>query len=214
MFYEKIKKILIVSFLFIVTACCLCILISMIIVLIPHISINDWDFLAFVGSIIGGLITWLGVKKTLGEQRKERFLDKYQREMREIHSLVNDTRYIINVHLFEIYHEEEEKPDLNGTLQMHADSLNDFIKEINTRLPELISSVEWRVVHKLDLRAKFLSGFLAYYRKFDIYLENEGYARMREVVDKYLDKALEIHTELDDYREELMRKYYDATSKS
>ncbi|MGG6309976.1 hypothetical protein [Paenibacillus macerans] len=211
MIFEKTKKILIISFLAFSTVCCTCILISMILTLVPHISINDWDFLAFVGSIIGGLITWLGVKKTLSQQTKERFLDRYHKEMKELYSVISETRYIINVHLYEFAEDRDGEVDNRDTLRMHADYIKDFIDKMNSKLPELISSVDWKIVHTIELKLKFLAGFLVYHRSLEFYLKRDGYLSMRSVVDGYLDKAVDIHSDLDKYREELMKKYYRLT---
>lgn len=188
-----------------------CLLIAFLIALSPHISIKDWDLLAFIGSILGGLITWLGVKKTLSEQRKDKFLERYREQMKELDTIVKKSRYIINVPAMVLSKkEEDDSVDVIGTLHMHADFLNDFIDEINAKVPDLILTLDdWEFVHALDTKIKILSGFNAYYRHIDRYIMSDGVPRMRDIIDKYLLKAEEIHLDLDHHQEVLMGKYYE-----
>lgn len=212
--YEKLQKILLIIFLVLACLCGVSILVAFLISISPHISINDWDFLAFLGSIIGGFITWWGVKKTLSEQRKERFLDNYRAEMRLLYELVKDTRYIINVHVFEISTDDEDgPPDVLGTLHLHADFINDFIEAITSKMPDLISTIEWDVVQSLDIKMKILSGFKAFHNRLDFYIERDGFKRIRSVVDDYLEKAVGVHMDLDQRREKIIKEYYEINTK-
>ncbi|WP_025848711.1 hypothetical protein [Paenibacillus ehimensis] len=59
-------------------------------VVVPNlksINLKDWDLLAFFGSIIGGLITWLGVKYTINNQNKNEFLKTFSKKIRVIDSI-------------------------------------------------------------------------------------------------------------------------------
>lgn len=212
--YEQIEQVLTIVFLIVAGLCSVSILVAFLITLSPHISITDWDFLAFLGSIIGGVITWWGVKKTLTEQRKERFLNDYRAEMRELHGIVKDTRYIINVRIFELSTDGEDgQTDRLGTLHLHADYINDFIEVMTSKMPDLISTVEWDVVHSLDIKLKILSGFKVFYNRLDFYINRDGINKIQSVVDEYLDKAVELHTFLDQHREKIMKKYYEINTK-
>lgn len=212
--YKTIKKLLITFILICASLSVFIYLISISVEVFPSISLNQWDFLAFVGSIIGGFITWWGVKKTISEQRKEKFLDRNRQELSEIHNLVHDIEFISKVHTFELTSEGEDGPvDTVGTLQLHADYLNDFIEIIDKRIPSLISSVEWNAIHSLDTKMKSLRGFLAYYQRLDVYIKSDGILRLMQVVDRYLFMAVEIYEDLENYRLETIKNYYNVSER-
>ncbi|PQP85457.1 hypothetical protein [Paenibacillus sp. AR247] len=211
--FETVQKVLIISFLAIACMCCLLILIALLLTLSTKINIHDWDLLAFIGSIIGGFITWLGVRITILEQKKDKEIELYYKDIDVLYFIVQDTQFIINVPSYEITKNDAEGKlvvDEYETLQMQLDFTVDFIEIINKKLSDLMKSVEWEVFRVIDIEMKNLAVAKVFAERFENYYSREGSDNMKMRIKRYLEIAGSIHSRLSEYKDTRTDKYLQA----
>lgn len=214
---DKVLKYLMISFMVMACICMLYIMSALVFKIQPLMKDVGWDFLAFIGSIIGGLLTLLGVRITIREQRNDQFLKEVSQKVRIVHELTRELSYIVNIQAFELFDEDEfgnETRDEYSTASLHADYIVDFISILKERMPILMTSLEWNAYSVLDIKFRFLSGFNRHYQYFtDTGKGEEHTAELRMIVDEYLEKSVDIFTILSDHEHLLTKKYNEISRK-
>ncbi|NOU95609.1 hypothetical protein GC093_20590 [Paenibacillus sp. LMG 31456] len=74
---DRVKKWLINSILFILLAICIMLMLLLLDLVLARYKLSGWDPLAFLGAIIGGFITLVGVRMTINNQYKMDFINKH-----------------------------------------------------------------------------------------------------------------------------------------
>lgn len=193
------------------------IIVSIWVLIIPHIKFpTSWDFLAFCGSIIGGAITWFGVKRTLNHERSLRFLDRYDIEMRELSLFLDDIKFIINAKFIaEITSETLKKKDgLDDysskmiTLEELGKRIDLFLQIVEKKYPDLVGKIDWTVIRKMRLYMNLMEGFNFYYKNISTFKGEGGLDKISDVFNKNIEDALSIYQLLDDHQKKLTQKYY------
>ncbi|MGG3312215.1 hypothetical protein ABER23_33020 [Paenibacillus lautus] len=211
---EDIQKTLITVLLIIATLCMLCILVAFLSVL--YREFTEWDFLAFLGSIIGGFITWFGVKLTISSKRDDKEIADYYDDISILYFLVQETRYILNV---ETMQDSQKEPDgrwvinKRGTILMHLDFIIDFIDILEKNFSDLIKSTDWEVFEQIDFHTKTLASAKTIQNRYDFYFLRDGEDRMEGRVKDYINNAKKIHLILSEYKEQRTQKYYNLKEK-
>ncbi|MEK4115598.1 hypothetical protein NST44_05270 [Paenibacillus sp. FSL W8-0919] len=212
---SKLNKYLLTIFLILATTCMFFILIAYIIAFIPYVKINEWDLLAFIGSMVVAVITILGIRVPLLNQKKEQLIVKYENELKQLHRVNNnDMRYILKVESEKILDIETDEVDRHSTLQLHADYLNDYINSLNGFIPSLIESLDWDFYQKFEEKYSSLGGFSFYYDGLEInYLTTQRFGLLEEKINNYLKIAVELQTLLLDYQKIVHQKYDEIKNK-
>ncbi|WP_427052386.1 hypothetical protein [Paenibacillus sp. TC-CSREp1] len=176
-----------------------------------------WDLLAFAGSIIGGIITYLGVKMTITSQREDRKVDKYYQDISVLYYIVNNTSFIKNVEIFECGEELEDgsyKVNISDTLAMQLDYIVDFMDIVQDKISDLIKSLDVDSFAVLDVNMKNLSGARLFVKEFDLYFRRDGENRMKERVSKYIDISEKIHKLIEDHMDDRTTEYLKIKKKT
>lgn len=216
--FPKLKRRLIHNFLytFILLFGCiglLLIVIALMFMISPRISKNGWDLLAFLGSIIGGTITWWGVRLTITEQRREAFMKSYSEEMKALYFTLQEISFVCDTIPHQLRKDEDFRTAL-GAMCLEADSIIRFVDVIQKRLPELISSVEWSVVYTVDVKIQKLAEIKNFERKLRNTPQYIGLEGVRKHLDEqYIEPAKSIYDILHDRKELIMKKYEEHTSR-
>lgn len=193
------------------------IVVSIWILIIPHIKFpSSWDFLAFCGSIIGGAITWFGVKRTLNHERRLRFLDRYDVEMREITLLLDDIRFIINAKFVAEISAESLKQRHNlddfsvktNMLEELGTRISLFLRKVEEKYPELVGKIDWNVITKLNIYLKLMQDFKYYHKNFNNFFLKGELDEISKVFDRSIEYALSIYQLLEDHQNKMTQKYY------
>ncbi|WFB59039.1 hypothetical protein [Paenibacillus sp. BR1-192] len=190
------------------------IIVSIWILIASHIKFpTSWDFLAFCGSIIGGAITWFGVKRTLNHERRLRFLDRYDIEMREISLFIEDIRFIINANFVaEITYEtlkkngmDEYSAKMNMLVEL-GKQIELFLNRVEKRYPDLIGRIDWNVIIKLDMYLKLMQDFKYHYKYIQTYFINDELDKISQVFTS-IDEALSIYQLIENHKEKITNIY-------
>ncbi|WP_416293066.1 hypothetical protein ACM7Q1_20400 [Paenibacillus illinoisensis] len=209
---KKVTSFLIITFLILAVLCVLCIFIAMIRVIFPSIILNDWDFLAFVGSMIAAIVTIVGIRVPILAQRREQRKVQYRSALKQLHMATKEMRRILGVHNYKIMDYERNQVDISETLRLQAEFIGDYIEAAGNLRDTLIDVMEWEEFEVFENKLRRLNGFLYYNDYLDEYLESvdpDG-AFVLEVND-YLNQAVELERYLIKYQETTLIKYKEVS---
>lgn len=170
---------------------------------ISNLTPGGWDFLAFSGAIIGGTITWLGVKLTLKQSVTDKFFNSYDKKMKVLYFSIEQLNFIVNVYNFMVFTEKEINKDL---VQYKIETMESFYVIYKEEFSKLLGVIDWEAIHVLDLLSKKFGGITHAKRTFE---KNE-----REIhhVNKFIDECYNVATEifgkLESHKDLLIKNYY------
>lgn len=155
--------------------------------------------IAFLGAMLGGFITYLGVKLSLDYRDRELFLQSFNLKMHTISIFLKELRFIIGPKMF-ILNTLESERNMNQRFNM----LLEFKERCERLLDDKRGDIDWEVVEIIDIRIKKF-----YTLKSDIILLRNGKHMLssKQVFDDHLDNAQSILKILEDYKSDLMSKY-------
>lgn len=214
--YDMIQRYSIIILVSVTSALIMLILFSAVMITTPKFKENGWDLLAFTGSIIGGLITYIGVNLTITAQRNDRKLEKYYEDKAVMYKIIQDTHFIKNVGMIQISSKDSDghdQLDTYNTLKIQLKSIIDFITIMESQISQLIKSIDEEVFEIIHIRMKLLSGTMHYNKHFDFYYSARGENRTKDTIEGYLDDAVKIQTLLCDYQEERTKEYKETKRK-
>ncbi|MCM3783174.1 hypothetical protein M3231_09320 [Neobacillus mesonae] len=213
--FAKIKRGLIVTFLALAVMCVLCIFIAFALEFVPFLKINEWDLLAFLGSLLVAFITIRGIRVPIIAQRNEQQVARYERELKQLHKIIKEIRFITYVPKYKILVFEEDtnydgRDIIEQELRFKFDELRRFIILIDEKMPELLDSLDWTFFHKFDKEFGRLQRFLVLlYPNFEVFLESDiSFTQMEHQIEDYLAEAIELYNLLYNYQNEISPKYY------
>ncbi|UPK45950.1 hypothetical protein [Paenibacillus pabuli] len=212
---SKVTKFLINTFLMLAVLCISCVFIAMFRVVFPSIDPNDWDILAFVGSMIAAIVTIVGIRVPILAQRREQRKAQYRSALKQLHVATKEMRRILDVHHYKFMDFETNEVDLSETLGLHADFINDYIESASNLKDTLIDVMEWEEFEVFENKLRRLQGFLYYKDSLDVYLafvDPDG-VFVHEVND-YLNQAVELEKYLIEYQENTLKKYKELSQES
>ncbi|WP_211746441.1 hypothetical protein [Paenibacillus sp. Marseille-Q4541] len=196
--------------------CLACILISFLTVIYPKLP-EGWDVLSFAGAIIGGSITWFGVKRTLLEERRDSFITGYDLEMKELVELSDKLTFISNIYLSteialeqyrmangEFVNENEKRTYI---IQTKGLVIVKFIKTLEGSFDKLYGNVEFELIQKLKNKVKFMQAYKIYNKDLDGAIRLKGLDKFEEMVDEHQEKSEEIYSIIKDHIKERSQTY-------
>lgn len=212
---NKVEKYLVVIFLSLAVVCLLVIVIAYIIAFIPKLKVNEWDLLAFIGSIIVAVITVMGIRVPIINQKNEQQMLRFERELKQLHVIIKETSFIQEAKEFELIDFESDSVDDIGTIRAKAGYLEEFIEVIEKSMPSLIESLDLRFFQDFDAEfTKLTSAFLFYFSNLNDYLNYwSKIPDSKTKMENYLNRAENLHVQLVEYRDEITTKYYDLKNK-
>jgi hypothetical protein len=217
---EKVKKWLVNCFLFILVIFNLLLLIHACAILLPILP-GGWDLLAFCGAIIGGMITWLGVKKTLNEQKRERDLTTWSKELSILYTILNELSVINDYQVFLSrgkYIKDIDELDRNFKV------LNDFGNKLNESMKMMLGIIDWNFYDSIIEKKKELirrvgaNSMIQRIRNYDqaeesrlppVFRTNitQNYDSLNKLFWDMNDLALSIYNDIDCYRKTIYSNY-------
>jgi hypothetical protein len=165
--------------------------------------------IGFIGSIVGGVITYLGVKITLEHRDREVFLESYNREMAVISDVLENIRFIIGPEVFIL----RTVPEISETKEIKNkklfEKLECFRDNFGKKLKKIRGNLDWEIVHQLEIRFKKFSALEAYKIQAMNGLKNPD-----DVIEEFFDVAQKIIGDLEAYREQLIQQYKKVKKKN
>ncbi|SFS76100.1 hypothetical protein [Paenibacillus sp. 453mf] len=215
--FRSVEKIAFITVIVSVSICFVCIAVAYLLALEPLIVINEWDFLAFLGSIVGGVLTLVGVNMTIREQRNERLAAKYEDSVKQLMRVNKELTFIINARNMVVTNSNTNEKDILNTMRLRAGTLNNFIEIINKNMSEIMTSLNLTTYRVFEIKFNFLSSnFALYYKNIDYHLNptNNSLGKFEKKLNEFYDKAIDIRTSLDEYEKEILDKYFKIDKKS
>lgn len=213
--HGELNNHLITILLIFAVAIILLLLFGLAIVLLPQFSAIGWDLLAFSGSIIGGLITYVGVKLTISAQRDDSSINNYHNDKAILYKIIQETHFIKNVNIMEVTEDNSGKPVTNSakTLKFRLGRIVDFLSIMERYTLDLIKCMDDETFETIHTKVKFLTGSRHYFNNFMHYYYYKGETKMSSTVSEYIEKATEIQTDLEKYKEQRRAEYYELMKK-
>ncbi|WJH30484.1 hypothetical protein N6H13_07515 [Paenibacillus sp. CC-CFT742] len=207
--WGKLTKYLIVLFLGAATTCVLVLVTSFLGMAIPKFEEFGWDLLAFIGSIIGGVITYLGVKITITSQREDKVIEKFYQDIGVLYSFLRSSSYILNLRVLELEKKENETSmdHIKRSMLWSFNQINEFLEILERNLSDLIRSLEHNRFELLDVYIKNLSGMTVFIRNFDFYYERDGVFIMSDRLNHYLELSVKIFQLIEGHKEDRTEEY-------
>jgi hypothetical protein len=157
--------------------------------------------LSFIGSIIGGMITYIGVKMTLQYTSNEKILEKSNKKIKVIENCLSDIKPSYQaIFLLEGMETEGSKNEIlkkliisfNTTIQTHFEIMRDELDyEFIGVFTFYVNSLNNNIVYRLEKM-----------KNPNENVHNEG-----------INKIQDIYTSLDEYKKEQIAKYYEVKNK-
>lgn len=182
---------------------------------------DNWDVLAFLGSIIGGAITWWGVKKTLKASQSEVLLKSYSSQLSATYKALDEMRVIKDYQTF-LFRWLSYR-DLHD-LERNFNVVRGFVRNLDDALPKLLGIIEWEFYDsilekrtgftKLYEAESYLDGIKSYdpeqEKKLPPSMKGDPEARYNRLNNMFWemnDLGLEIYNDIEKYRTDLSTKY-------
>ncbi|EIM05015.1 hypothetical protein A1A1_18342 [Planococcus antarcticus DSM 14505] len=151
--------------------------------------------IAFFGAIIGGVITYLGVNKTLKHRDKELFLNSATEKLMLLEILIDTYKGSLNQMLFaEIY--LDKKADTSQVNKVILSEAKEFVERLKNDKEKMYKSMEYEQIQIITFHQKTLEGLT---RK-NIYTDEDA----RESIEKIRS----VFHSFDLSKKELESKYY------
>jgi hypothetical protein len=154
-------------------------------------------FLSFIGSILGGIITFIGVKITLEHTSNEKILETLSKKIFIIEDLIRELKSPFNV-LFMLDHSDH----LNETEKIES------YKKMLTRYEDLLLNSYSKL--KIELDYDFIKIFDFYVKKFGnqvFYLNNSNDPKV-SIIQEAVETAREIYSQLLLHNEKQTNLFY------
>ncbi|UOK62865.1 hypothetical protein MT997_32830 [Paenibacillus sp. OVF10] len=210
---NKVTKYLWIAFLTLASLCALCLLVLMIRIAFPKVSVTDWDLLAFIGSMIAALVTYMGIRTPILSQRKDQLMTRYSSIIKELTLYSKRTRKVI--FMTDFYNSLKEHEVTKEKLQEQAKLIKEYIENVSDLFAEIVNEVDLLTFEDIELRLRALDGFKNHYEAIDMYIQNYDPDSVFALdIKDYLKKAKELELYLDDYRQRLLVKYNEVKNKS
>jgi hypothetical protein len=162
----------------------------------PNDSAMVAGILGFIGAVIGGAFTYIGVQMTLNHREKEKFFESYQVKMHVLSEMLDDIRFIIGTEVFVL----RTIGITHGNKHERLFALLEQFEMIFSRLlKEKRGQLDWDILHKTEIRFKKFKAL----KSFKIQANN-GMKNKDEVIEEFLDVAQEILKDLEDYKKGLL----------
>jgi hypothetical protein len=153
---EKLTNYLMNIFMILASACVLCLFGALFRLIFPDIKINEWDLLAFVGSMIAAFITIMAIRVPIRAQRNEQRRVQYQTILKQLHIAQQKSRTILSVDKSPKINLEINSYVKRNEMKTRAQFIRDYFEDVTELSNELISLMDWEVFEELDRR--FRSG--------------------------------------------------------
>lgn len=202
-------------FIWLVNLCLACVLISFVIVIYPKLP-DSWDVLSFSGAIIGGTITWFGVKKTLLEQRRDKFLADFNNKIVVLEEVERELSFIFNSNFLSSIHTSEEAEkhlDLSNEeeeliyLKYNTTYMNHFIAKLGKRMSDIQIALEWSIYDEIHTLYSGLEAFNSDKSNWTNYVRTNSVENIRHRAKGEYEIALSIMKRIAKYREQLINDY-------
>ncbi|APO44948.1 hypothetical protein BS614_13640 [Paenibacillus xylanexedens] len=210
---NKVTKYLWIAFLILASLCLACLLVAMIRVIFPKVSVTDWDLLAFMGSMIAAVITYMGIRAPILSQRKDQLMTRYSSIIKELTLYSKRTRKVI--FMTEFYNSLKENEVTKERLQEQAELIKEYIENVSDLFAEIVNDVDLLTFEDIELRLRALYVFNNHYEAIDTYIQNYDPDSVFALdIKDYLKQAKKLELYLDDYRQRLLIKYNEVKNKS
>ncbi|WP_088832709.1 hypothetical protein [Paenibacillus tyrfis] len=158
---------------------------------------------SILGGIIGGILTFIGVKLTLEHQDRTKFLENFNIKMTIIDETIDEIKDIIGLGVFIAKYGESMGLDREQYILVE---LLKFQEKLNNRIPSLRHTIDYSVIHKIEIMFSGLNELA----RLDSNIDRNKISAYFDPnkVNRMLDSAQTICGELLKYKETLRRKYY------
>lgn len=174
---------------------------------------DNWDVLAFCGSIIGGAITWAGVKLTIKEQKSKDKAEDLKSQIKALMPAVNELSFIAELSAYALIKSDES----NETIRYKIVYIERFIVALNKILPDFIGVVDFSFVRIIELKQKKFSTFKFIadaIRAADAPEDGEKFSLRQRHTQEYLEEAQSIFFLIHEHKNKIIKEYYALKAKS
>ncbi|MDR9748803.1 hypothetical protein [Paenibacillus taichungensis] len=210
---NKLTKYLWINFLFLASLCLLCLLLALVRITLPNVSVTDWDLLAFIGSMIAAVVTYMGIRAPILSQRKDQLMTRYSSIIKELTLYSKKTRKII--FQADFYNSLKEHEVTKERLQEQAKLIKEYIENISDLFAEIVNDVDLITFEDIELKLRGLYGFNNHYEAIDTYIQNYDPDSVFALdIKDYLKQAEKLELYLEDYLQRLLIKYNEVKNRS
>lgn len=166
----------------------------------PEQALQIGDIFTWTGAIIGGVITYLGVRLTLKYNERNRQIELFNKKIKVVIKAIENIKYIIS---FENYIYSKKASDNPSIIAHLLDQLYQFREDISIEIKEMVGIIDWEVVKYIDFRSKkFLK--LEVDEKDIVIIDATNTS---QIIEDYFEAARDIYTKLENYKKTLEKQY-------
>ncbi|SCY73401.1 hypothetical protein SAMN05720606_108172 [Paenibacillus polysaccharolyticus] len=210
---NKVTKYLYIAFLSLASLCLLCLLLALIRLILPKVSLTDWDLLAFTGSMIAAVVTYMGIRAPILSQRKDQLMTRYSSIIKVLTLYSKKTRRII--FMTEFYNSLKEHEVTKERLQEQATVIKEYIENVSDLFAEIVNDVDLLTFENIEFKIRSLYGFINHYEAIDTHIQNyDSDSFFVFDIKDYLKQSKELEQYLVVYQQSLLVKYNEIRNRS